>query len=110
MLSVDGWVDPNERTGTSMSETNPDPEEPVGDKTPSDAVQMDVGETEDGAASDDSQETTFSSTTEKSNPISAKGDRSEDELETKTLLGSRKKGRYPYGPLFFIMMATAGQR
>ena len=90
-----------------MDETKSDPAEPGGDKTPSDAVQMDVREAEDGAASDDSQETTFS---QRSNPTSVKDDRSEDELETKALLGSRKKGTYPYGPLFFIMMATAGQR
>ena len=72
---------------------------------------------DDGAASDDSQETTFSAATtaEKLNSAAASMEELRDEdvdgIEGSPLLDpARKKGRYPYGPLFFIMTATAGQR
>ena len=73
---------------------------------------------EDGAASDDSQETAFSATTGGKTDLSTATStenieelQDEDSLEESPLLGvARKKGKYPYGPLFFIMTATAGQR
>ena len=65
----------------------------------------------DDVHSDDSQETTFSSTSGKSNLISGH-DASEVETEAETLADTNtlERRRYPYWPLFFIMAATAGER
>lgn len=93
---------------------------------------------EDDIGSDHSQETAFSQTTDlKTNQtLSATTEKSADDdnniilivprmdskpnghgetrqdgLENETTVAtSSKKRRYPYGPLFFIMTATAGQR
>ena len=89
---------------------------------------------EDDIGSDHSQETAFSQTADlKSNQtLSAAAKKSTDDddivpwmdskpngsgethrdgLENETVAVTRsKKRRYPYGPLFFIMTATAGQR
>ena len=88
-----------------------------GEETSLGAVRADSREAAkvDGdAASDDSgQETTFSSLAAASTEKDEPGELSDREggLEERTpLLGARKKGGYPYGPLFFIMAATAGQR
>lgn len=79
---------------------------------------------EDDIGSDRSQETAFSQTADvKSNTTtslavkfaddtkSSGSDESRDEVENEAAAAIRsKKRRYPYGPLFFIMTATAGQR
>jgi hypothetical protein len=62
----------------------------------------------DDVHSDDSQETTFSSTSDKPNVVSSEQNASED-AETLPPAASAKR-RYPYWQLFFIMAATTGER
>lgn len=69
---------------------------------------MDTSKDDIDMHSDDSLETTFSSTSERSNMISGQ-DTPEAETEAETP-ATIKKRRYPYAPLFFIMAATIGQR
>ena len=63
--------------------------------------------------SDDSQETTFSSTSDKPNVVSEQDASVDAETEAETLpaaLRPTDKRRYPYWQLFFIMAATTGER
>ena len=64
---------------------------------------------EDDIHSDDSQETTFSSTSDKPNMVSGQ-DTSEADTEAETQVATNERRRYPYWQLFFIMAATNGER
>ena len=90
-------------------------------------VHMEPAEDDIVIGSDRSQETAFSQTADVMKSSTTAGaslvvkfadgtkssgsDESSDEPENETVAAtSSKKRRYPYGPLFFIMTATAGQR
>lgn len=67
----------------------------------------------EGVHSDDSQETTFSSTSDKPKVVSGQDASGDAETEAETLPAAPSptaKRRYPYWQLFFIMAATTGER
>ena len=65
--------------------------------------------TRDNVHSVDSQETTFSSTSDKPNVVSGQ-DTSDADTEADTQAATNERRRYPYWQLFFIMAATTGER